>query len=239
MNIGFYSATSGIINMQKGLDILSNNVANVSTNGYQVIRSNFNDLYYINLKKQNEEAQTGNGVKLGSTEVMFKQGQLQQTNRVLDFALPNSCFFAVQLPDGKTAYTRNGEFHLSQNENGLELVDSSGYKVLDYDGNPINVDYQNDQTIDYSKVAADIGTFRFDNPFGVEANGDNTYLETASSGQAVRDDSADKLSGALEMSGVDIADQMVKIISTQRAFQLNAKMLQTSDEIQSIVNNLR
>ena len=169
---------------------------------------------------------------------MFEQGQLMMTNRPLDFALPNEGFFAVKAENGDVKYTKDGAFHMSQNGDDWELVNGDGLKVLDYDGDPIEIDFK-DGEMDLEKLIGDIGVYTFPNPYGLIAGGSNCYLETESSGEASANDTLDKLNNALEGSTVDIADQMVKVIQYQRAFQFNSQMVQTNDEIQSIVNNLR
>ncbi len=239
MNIGFYSARSGLIAMQQGLDVISNNVANVQTNGYKDIRPSFSDLLYSTQKPQNPEAQTGHGTKLSKTDLMYERGQLMMTNRDLDFSTPTDCFFAVMDASGNISYTKDGAFYMSNNGTGWDLVNADGKFVLGYDKQPIRVNIDAEGNPDIGDIQQRLGTFRFDNPYGLLANGSNTYLATESSGEGIADTNADKLMGTLEMSTVDIGDQMVKVIQYQRGFQLNSKMVQTADEIQSIVNNLR
>jgi len=239
MNIGFYSASSGLKSTQTALDVVSNNIANVSTNGYKDIRASFSDLIYTAQNSQNEDAQTGHGVKLDRTDLMFAKGQLMMTNRELDFALPENGFFAVADSTGEISYTRNGAFYLSQNGNAMELVNGDGRKVMGYDNQPITISYDTFGDIDLEALINNIGVFDFANPYGLTASGNDTYSQNEASGTAVADLNADKLSGVLELSTVDLAEQMVKVIQYQRAFQLNSKMVQTSDELQAIVNNLR
>ena len=239
MNIGFYSARSGLLSMQQGLDVISNNVANIATNGYKEQRPSFYDLIYTTQKEQNPEAQTGHGTKLYKTDLVYKRGQLMFTNRELDFATPTDSFFAVSNENGEISYTKDGAFYMSENNGQWELVNGRGQKVLDYNNNPITLDVDAQGKIDIETVMQQIGVFSFPNPYGLLADGSNSYLATESSGEATPDISADKLTGSLELSTVDLADQMIKVIQYQRAFQLNSKMVQTSDEIQSIVNNLR
>lgn len=239
MNIGFYSARSGLLGMQSGLDIISNNIANISTTGFKELRPAFSDLLYSTQKKQNPEAQTGHGVKMTHTDVMYKRGQLEFTNRALDFCTPTDGFFAVRGSDGDIRYTKDGAFYMSNNGDSWELVNGSGAKVLDYNGNTINVSMADDGSIDSEALMNNIGVYRFDNPYGLEADGANTYVSNAASGEGTADPSLVKIMCALERSSVDIGDQMVKVIQFQRAFQFNSKMVQTNDEIASIVNNLR
>lgn len=239
MNIGFYSAKSGLISMQQGLDVVSNNISNVQTNGYKEIRATFSDLLYTSQKSQNPEAQTGHGVKLTKTDLMYEHGQLLLTNRELDFATPTDGFFAVRNAAGDINYTKDGAFYVSQMGEDWNLVTANGDNVLGYDLQPIVIPLTEDQLLNYESLNDRLGVFAFKNPYGLDAVGNNTYSETLSSGIAIADYDAVKLSGALELSSVDLAEQMMKMIELQRAFQLNSKMVQTSDEIENIVNNLR
>ncbi|MFA5657796.1 MAG: flagellar hook-basal body protein, partial [Oscillospiraceae bacterium] len=234
MNIGFYSAKTGLLSMQQGLDVASNNIANVQTNGYKEIRTNFSDLLYSAQKAQYEEAQTGHGVKVTKTDLMYENGQLLMTDRELDFVCPTGGFFAVSDSEGNTRYTRDGSFYLSNNGNGeWGLVTADGSAVLDYDNQKITLTANTEGVIDGSEVFEKLGVFKFTNPHGLEVVGGNKFIQTESSGEAVADEELDKISGALELSTVNIAEQMVKTIQLQRAFQLNAKMIQTSDEIEN------
>ena len=239
MTIGFYSAKTGMLSTQNGLDVVSNNIANLSTTGYKELRTSFSDTLYTVQKEEYEQAQTGHGTKIVKTDLMFEQGPMQMTNRQLDFALPNEGFFAVRDENGQVKYTRDGAFHMSQNGDDWELVNSNGLKVLDYDGDPVEFEFEDDGTVNYEKLVQDVGVYTFSNPYGLIADGANCYLETESSGQAKANEDLDKINNALEDSSVDIADQMVKVIQYQRAFQFNSQMIRTNDEIESIVNNLR
>ncbi len=239
MNVGFFNAKSGVVAMQQGLDVISNNIANVSTTGFKDIRANFSDLLYTSKKEAYPEAQTGHGVKTAKTDVMYKAGQLMTTNKPLDFAFPKDGFFALQDESGEISYTRSGAFSMSQNGENWELVSADGKKVLGKDQNPIVLDMDDSGVVVTENVIQKLGTFTFENPHGIIANADNSYLASESSGEAILNEDCPLLQCTLEMSTVDMADQMVKIIELQRAFQLNSKMVQTSDEIQSIVNNLR
>lgn len=239
MNVGFYSARTGLIATQQGLDVISNNIANVETTGFKTLRPSFSDLLYTTQQAQHPEAQTGHGSKVEKTDLMFEQGQLMMTKRSLDFAVPNDGLFAVSDAGGNVKYTRNGAFYIKQNGADWEVVNSQGLNVLDYNGQPVKVTYNAAGEVDYGAIYNSVGVYKFPNPYGLDATGNNLYSATASSGQAVADRGLDKLSGALEMSNVNVGDQMVKVIELQRSFQLNSKMVQTADEIENIVNNLR
>ena len=239
MNVGFYTARAGLLTMQQGLDIVSNNIANQETNGYKALRPSFSDLLYTAQQPQNAQSQTGHGVRTTKTDLMYERGQLQLTNRTLDFATPSDGFFATQNASGDINYTKDGAFSISKNGAEWQLVNSQGNKVLDYDKNPIILKINANGEIDGDYLINKLGIFKFENPFGLEANGTNSYTQTKNSGEGIADTDLVKLAGSLESSSVDIGTQMIKVIELQRGFQLNSKMVQTADEIEGIVNNLR
>ncbi len=238
MITGFYAARAGVLATQSGIDVTSNNIANVSTTGYKPLRASFSDLLYVEDHKFHPEAQTGTGSKLNKTDLMFEQGQFLMTDSMLDFALANEGFFATQNPQGGVEYTRNGAFSMSNNDGTWELVAANGNKVLDGEGNPIVLEVT-DGNINQEKLIEDLAIYTFDNPYGLEAGAGSSYLETANSGAATVNEDLDAVQFSLEYSSVDLADQMVKVIEYQRAFQFNTRMIQTADEIENIVNNLR
>lgn len=239
MTIGFYSASSGVLNMQSAMDVTANNIANVSTHGFKPMRASFSDLIYTVRNKNNEDVERGHGVKLAKTDLMFDGGQLVPTGRELDFAVPGEGLFALQKADGNTVYSKDGAFYLQQQEGEWYLTDEKGAKVLDANGFPIIAEYGEDGNIDKSLIAEQIGVYRFANPYGLKAEGNNYFQQTASSGEAQPDEEAEKLQCYLEASSSNLADQMVKVIEYQRAFSLNIKMVQTADQIEQNVNNLR
>ena len=172
---------------------------------------------------------------------MYSVGTFVFTENDLDFALPTEeGFFAVQDRYGDTAYTRAGDFQISQIDDHWELVSANGEFVLDYEGNHITVPFIEGTTqIDYEALTDMIGVYTFDNNFGLELIGSNKMVATVRSGEAVADTSLDKLRQALERSNTDIAGDMVHIIETQRSYQLSARIVQTADELERISNNLR
>ena len=240
MNISFYTGRSGLIGQSKALDIYANNISNVSTNGFKAHRPSFSDLFYSANRQTEPDWQTGHGSRVAKTDFLYSQSMFYTTQSPLDFALPNDGFFAIENSQGETNYTRNGEFAITLLDNQWYLTSgSTGDFVLDYDGNRITVPFQDPAHIDHNDIMERIGVFEFENPYGLDAAGNNRYLETARSGEAVASPELDKLSYALERSNVDLATEMVNLIQTQRAYQLNAKVISTSDELVRISNNLR
>lgn len=207
-------------------------------------------------------AQVGLGVRNSSVTSHFTQGAFQSTEGALDFAINGDGFFAVRTLDGETAYTRNGNFYLAvASGGGYMLTNSEGLAVLDSDGNPIYFDDDittSDITIDSDgevcipdednnaqKTGVKIGLYQFANPSGLEKGSNGLLTETAASGSAMNEEDYPNLKkseikqGYLEMSNVQIADEMVNLIVAQRAYELNSKAITTSDEMMQTANNLK
>lgn len=230
----FYTAASGTIQMQKGMDVTANNIANVSTTGFQAQKGAFADLVYTNIhaaEGTDSDLVSGHGTKLAKTDTLFAASALENTSRSLDYALPEAYqFFAIRSGD-TVKYTRNGNFHLSMQGNANYLVSSDGGYVLGANGQPIQVTDES--------AAAPVGVFTFSNCDGLQREAGTYFVETAASGQAQAVRDAEVRQGYLENSSVSLPDEMATILETQRAFQLNSKMVQISDEIMQTVNSLR
>lgn len=237
---GFYTASTGLFTMQTAMDITSNNIANISTDGYKALRASFKDLLYTDLDKDENKGDEGHGVALSKTDLMTNQGALRKTDSLLDFAIVSEHFFALKDNDGNVSYTRNGAFR-ETNKNGENyLTDTLGTNVLDAEGNPIKIIKGEDGTTDIENIKNSIGLYRFENPYGLKAGGSNTYTATASSGEGISDkENGEIVESALESSSADLAKEMVKVLQYQKGFSLNAKMLQAADDIENLVNNLR
>ncbi len=237
MITSFYTGATGAIQSQRGLDVAANNIANVSTNGYKAQRVTFEDLLYSNLRTDNQELKAGHGAKVSKTDVLHTQGTPCATGRDLDFAVFDArSFFGVMTKDG-IQYTKNGNFSLSQQTDGkFYLAYAGGGNVVDAAGNPIEVD---PNQYDQGEIAAKIGVFTFANVDGLVVNGNCLFSATATSGNPTAVENPRIQTGYLESSAVDIADEMVEVIQLQKAFQLNTRMIQISDEIMQTVNNLR
>lgn len=240
MNVAFYSSSTGMIYQLEGLNVHANNVANVNTNGFKAMRPSFSDCLYTTMKSYNPDWQEGHGGFLQKTDLMFSQGNFTFSDSMFDFALPNDGFFALQEADGEISYTRDGAFHMSNTgEESWQLVNSDGKFVLDYEGNRIDIPFDEEGGIDYPALYNSVGVYAFPNPYGLNLIGSNRMSETLNSGQAVPVPDYDKVQGALELSNVDYASEIVHIIEVQRAFQMNSKIVQTADEMQRIANTLR
>lgn len=239
MNIAFYNGASGLVAHQSALDQVANNIANVNTVGYKPTRPEFDDLLYTQMYTNEEKPMHGHGVRLGSADLIYGQGPVQQTYRALDFALVSDGFFAVEEPDGERVYTRNGAFDVSIESKNAYLVDDQGRYVLDSRGSRITLEKLSGDTYDYSGLTDTIGVFVFDNPYGLESINNTSFRESENSGAARIAQEYQIRTQALENSGVHLADEMTNLIVTQRAYQLSARVVQTSDEMEEIVNNLR
>lgn len=233
MITSFYTAAVGTISQQKGLEVTANNVANLSTDGYKPDQASFADLVYTNVRSAEPEVKTGHGDALWKTDTVFSSGGLKQTGRSQDYALSEeNAFFAVRETDGTVHYTRNGSFQLSRQSDGTFLLcDSGGGEVLDGDGNSI--------TVTDEDAKQDVGVFSFRNLDGLMKSGGNDFTATDVSGTAVPAAGVDVEQGYLENSGTDLTDEISNMISSQRAYEFNSKMVKISDEIMQTINNLR
>lgn len=239
MNIAFYNGASGLVAHQGALEQVANNIANVNTVGYKPTRPEFDDLLYTQMYTNEEKPLRGHGVKLSSADLLYGQGPIQQTYRELDFALMSDGFFAVENPDGERVYTRNGAFDISVEGKRTYLVDDAGRYVLDSRGRHITVEEKEDGSYNFAALKEQIGVFLFPNPYGLESINNTSFRESANSGTAAVAEEYQIREQALENSGVHLADEMTNLIVTQRAYQLSARVVQTSDEMEEIVNNLR
>lgn len=206
-------------------------------------------------------AQVGLGVRNSSITSRFTQGNFYDSTNDLAFAISGEGFFGIRGDDGNTYYTRNGDFHLSTYENGLALTTSDGNCVLDTNGKPITLDasivasnltVSGDGELCYpdasnnpAPMGIKVGMWQFNNPSGLEKVGDSQYAESAASGTAMNEDTTTGLrkselrQGYLEGSNVQVVDEMVNMIVAQRAYELNSKAIQATDEMMSQANQLR
>jgi flagellar basal-body rod protein FlgG len=231
----FYTAAASVTEMQKGFDVTANNISNVSSSGYKASKATFADLIYTNIKDAqggNADLKSGHGAKLDKTNIEMSSGEMQQTGLPLDYAiLDENGFFAVQ-KDGRVEYTKNGNFHLTVAQGKNYLTASDGGLVLDSKGQPVTLAGESDSP-------ADIGVYTFQNRGALERIGNCSFLPTGASGTAAAAVNPELKKGWLEGSNVNVADEMASVISLQRAFQMNSKIVQMSDEITQTINSLR
>jgi flagellar basal-body rod protein FlgG len=246
-------AATGMAAQQMQLDIISNNLANVSTNGFKKSKAVFEDLMYQNLRQAGSATteqstlptglQIGLGVRSVGTSRSFAQGDMQQTGGQIDIAIQGNGFFQVTMPDGSIGYTRNGAFQI---DNAGRIVTMGGLPVAggitvpaNATGIAIGADGSVSASIPGSTTPSSIGTITlasFINPAGLDPKGQNVYVESASSGQPnVGTPGANGLGalmqGYLEGSNVNVVQELVCMIQTQRAYEMNSKAIQTSDQM--------
>ena len=244
-------ARTGLDAQQTQLDVIANNLANVSTNGYKRGRAVFEDLLYQTLRQPGAASsqQTtipsglmlGTGVRPISTERIFTQGSLTRTDNALDIAINGQGFFQIQMPDGTLAYTRDGAF---QRDSTGQVVTSSGYPVspaITIPANALSVTISRDGIVSVTQpgtaAPTQIGTIQlasFVNPGGLQSAGENLFVETASSGTPTPNTPGTNGTGLLnqgyvETSNVNVAEELVSMIQTQRAYEMNSRAIQTSD----------
>ena len=244
---------TGLEAQQLQMDVIANNLANVSTNGFKRARAVFEDLLYQTLRQpgaqSSQQTQLPSGLQIGTgarpvaTERLFTQGNLQQTGNSRDVAIQGNGFFQVLLPDGTTAYTRDGSFH---SDSQGQLVTSSGFPVqptITIPPNALSITIAKDGTVSVLTAGAatpvQVGNLQlagFVNAAGLQAFGENLYLQTASSGTPTANTPGTNGLGLLnqgfvETSNVNVVEELVNMIQTQRAYEINSKAIQTSDQM--------
>ncbi|MGI6604909.1 MAG: flagellar basal-body rod protein FlgG [Firmicutes bacterium] len=253
-----WTASSGMLAQQLNIDVISHNLSNVNTAGFKKSRLEFQDLLYETLRGAAPAPlggylpttlSVGHGVRPAATQRMFSTGNFEPTQNPLDVAIEGDGFFQVELPNGSVAYTRDGSFKI--NGDG-DLVTSDGYLVLPGINIPqgaTDIAVAPDGTVSYQldgeTVTGDqITLARFPNPAGLEAIGRNLFRDTGAAGFVEEglipgQDCGSLASGYLEMSNVQIVEEMVKMITAQRAYEINAKAITAADEMLGVANNLR
>lgn len=246
-------AKTGMEAQQTQMDTVANNLANVSTNGFKKSRAVFEDLLYQNVRQPGASSsqqtqlpsglQQGTGVRPVAIERIHTQGNPQATGNDKDLMINGSGFFTVLLPDGTTGYTRDGSF---QRDSNGQMVTSSGYVLqppitIPIDADQINVAKDGTVTVQLPGQAAaqQIGNLQlaaFINPTGLESIGENLYLETGASGAPQANAPGTNgmgqiLQGYVEVSNVNVVEEMVNMIQTQRAYEINSKAITTSDQM--------
>jgi flagellar basal-body rod protein FlgG len=252
-------AKTGLDAQQTRMDVVSHNLANANTTGFKSSRASFQDLVYQNLRQPGGQTteQTnapsglmlGTGVRVVGNEKLFTQGNIEQTGNSLDVAIQGRGFLQVTMPDGSIAYTRDGSLHMDQNG---QVVTANGYAVdpaVTIPANAQSITIGSDGTVSITlpgqAAPQQIGTVQladFINPAGLQPNGDNLYLETASSGSPqIGQPGLNRLGtlaqGALESSNVNVVEQMVDMIETQRTYEMNSKAISAADQMLQFLTN--
>jgi flagellar basal-body rod protein FlgG len=259
MFLSLQSAATGMEAQQLNLNTIANNLANVSTTGFKRSKTEFQDLLYQRPRAAGADAgggnitptgvEVGNGSRVISTTKVFTQGQLNQTNSNTDVAIDGEGFFEVQRPDGTSAYTRDGTFKIAADgrvttSDGLPIL--SGFQPIGQGATSISIARTGEVTV---TGPSGTQTFRlqltrFNNPGGLQALGGNLYAETPASGTPQTANPGEQgygnlVQGFLETSNVNVAEEMVNMIMAQRAYEVNSKAIQTSDEMMQNTNNLK
>ncbi|MFZ4762744.1 MAG: flagellar basal-body rod protein FlgG [Alphaproteobacteria bacterium] len=257
---------TGMLAQQLNVEVISNNIANMTTTGFKRQRAEFQDLLYDNQKRPGAQSseigttlpsgvQLGAGVKAGGVYRINEQGAMQMTENPMDVAIKGNGFFQVTMPDGTTAYTRAGSFQVSGAPANIgSIVTPQGYPVVG--PSPISQEATavtiNDAGEVFVKLAGQTaeqaaGQFQmvtFQNPAGLEAIGDNLFTATSASGQPVTGTAGQSgvgtiLQGALESSNVNVVNEITNLITAQRAYEMNSKVIKTSDEMMGTTSQLR
>jgi flagellar basal-body rod protein FlgG len=246
---------------QLNIDVLSNNLANVNTSGFKRSRADFQDLLYETLRLAGAPSsattevptgiQLGHGARPAAVQKIFMQGEYKQTKNELDIAIEGDGFFQITMPDGETAYSRAGAFKLDSEG---RIVTSDGYSMepeISIPDDSMQISIGTDGTVSVRQAgenqANEIGTIqlaRFINPAGLNSIGRNLYLPTSASGDVItgtagEDGFGTLAQGFLEMSNVSVVEEMVNLITAQRAYEINSKSIQAADEMLQIANNIK
>ncbi len=248
-----FIAKTGLEAQQTSLDVITNNLANVSTNGFKRSRAVFEDLLYQNVRQPGAQSsqqsmlpsglQIGTGTRTVATERLHTQGNPQHTGNSKDLMINGNGFFQVLMPDGATAYTRDGSFQLDANG---QMVTSSGYVLqpaITIPANATEISIGRDGTVSVklpnTAAPTQVGTLQvstFVNPAGLESKGENLYMETGASGTPNANTPGTNGAGVIlqnyvETSNVNVVEEMVNMITTQRAYEINSKAITTSDQM--------
>jgi flagellar basal-body rod protein FlgG len=243
------------------IDVISNNLANVNTSGFKKSRAEFQDLLYETLRPPGASSsedtivptgiQLGHGARPAAVLKIFTQGDFQNTKNELDLAIEGDGFFQILMPNGEVAYTRSGEFKLDRDGT---IVNPDGFPLepeLTIPTDTVSISVGMDGTVSVIQAGdatpSEIGTMqmaRFINPAGLRSLGKNLFVPTEASGDEITGTAGEDgfgtiAQGFLEMSNVSVVDEMVNMITAQRAYETNSKAIQTSDDMLQIANNLK
>lgn len=257
-----YIASTGMAAQERNVEVISNNIANMRTTGYKKQRAEFQDLLYQSLRRAGSSTsdqgtmvpagiEIGSGVKTSATPRVMSQGTVSPTEKELDVAIRGEGYFAIQMPDGSTSYTRDGSFERSPEG---EIVTVDGYTVQPgitlpdgATGVSISADGLVEAFLPGATAPTQMGQLqisRFVNKAGLESLGDNLFRETASSGPAQtgtpnEDGMGNLMQGYLEMSNVNAVTEIADLIAAQRAYEMNARVISGADQMLQATSQLR
>ena len=256
-----WTSATGMQAQELNIDVISNNLANVNTSGFKKSRAEFQDLLYENMRTAGAASsadttiptgvQLGHGARPSAVQKMFSQGDFQNTENELDWAIEGDGFFQIELPNGETSYSRCGEFKLDADG---RIVNADGFLLvpqLTVPTDTVSITVGMDGTVSVIQaddpVPSEIGTIqlaRFVNPGGLRSLGRNLFVPTEGSGDEIigtpgQDGFGTIAQGFLEMSNVSVVDEMVNMITAQRAYETNSKVIQTADDMLQMANNLK
>ncbi len=260
MNLSLYSAATGMESQQLNLNTIANNLANVNTPGFKRSKIEFQDLLYQKPSKASGTdsgggnltptgVEVGNGARVSATSKVFTQGQLTSTGEKLDLAIQGDGFFEVQRADGTVGYTRDGSFKLNAQgtvvtSDGLPVL--NGFQAIPTGTNTVTIAEDGTVTLQSATGSTSfrLTLTRFANPAGLRSMGGNIYEETPASGTPEAGQPAEQsfgsiMQGYIEGSNVNIVEEMVNLIIAQRAYEINSKSIQTSDEMLQNVANMK
>ena len=256
-----WTSATGMQAQELNIDVISNNLANVNTSGFKKSRAEFQDLLYESLRPAGAASsadttiptgvQLGHGARPSAVQKMFSQGDFQNTDNELDWAIEGDGFFQIELPDGDTSYSRCGEFKLDADG---RIVNADGFLLvpqLTVPTDTVSITVGMDGTVSVIEaddpIPREIGTIqlaRFVNPAGLRSLGKNLFVPTLGSGDEIigtpgQDGFGTIAQGFLERSNVSVVDEMVNMITAQRAYETNSKVIQTADDMLQMANNLK
>jgi flagellar basal-body rod protein FlgG len=250
---GLYTAASGMSAQQQNIDNIANNLANIQTTGYKKSRVDFQDLLYSHDQDPGTEAtagsQIGMGVRASSTQQIFSDGSLLQTGRDLDCAIQGNGFFEVTMPNNKKMYSRDGAFKMDGEGNlttgagyslGVKIPKDISNIVIDADGTVKGTPLNATKPVEIAKITL----VRFLNPAGLKSMGSNLYERTPIAGEMYKGTPGKEglgtlAQGHLEKSNVNVIEEMISIVQAQRAYEMNQKGVQASDEMVRMANQLQ
>jgi flagellar basal-body rod protein FlgG len=256
-----WTAATGMQAQELNIDVIANNLANVNTSGFKKSRAEFQDLLYESMRPAGAASsadttiptgiQLGHGTRASAVQKIFTQGDFENTQNELDWAIEGDGFFQIELPNGDTSYSRCGEFKLDADG---RIVNADGFPLvpqLTIPSDTISITVGMDGTVSVIQAGdstpSEIGTLqlaRFVNAAGLRSLGKNLFVPTEGSGDEIigtpgEDGLGSIAQGFLEMSNVSVVDEMVSMITAQRAYETNSKVIQTSDEMLQMANNLK